>query len=356
MNILHIISASNVVDGISTVLLCLSAEQRKLGHNVKVINIRNNANHIDGFENISDSNRLIDSISAGYTDIVVFHSVYYMAYVKIAASLKHKNIPYLIQLHGALSKKNYSKGFIKKWIANLLFFKKFIKQASAIIYLNQGELNHSIVPAINPVARILPNGCYLPVSPPAIEETARFSIIYLGRIDKHHKGLDILFEALNRLNKNDRQSLTIDFYGTGKEKDMAWFTEKLSQFSDLAKYHGAVYGDDKIAALKTHNAIILTSRYEGMPMGILEALSLGLPCIVTEQTNMADVVIHHDCGWVAELNACSITNTILQAQERYRKDKQLLSANARIAASCYSWPKIAQQSIEYYQTVIDTLH
>ena len=35
---------------------------------------------------------------------------------------------------------------------------------------------------------------------------------------------------------------------------------------------------------------ILTSRYEGMPLTVLEALSCGCPCLITSQTNMEDLI------------------------------------------------------------------
>lgn len=59
-------------------------------------------------------------------------------------------------------KENYKKGKFKKYIANLLFFNKFLKGAKSVIYLNQGEYSNSLVKSINPRSVIIPNGCYLP--------------------------------------------------------------------------------------------------------------------------------------------------------------------------------------------------
>lgn len=35
---------------------------------------------------------------------------------------------------------------------------------------------------------------------------------------------------------------------------------------------------------------IQTSRHEGMPMGLLEALSIGVPCLVTVGTSLGHII------------------------------------------------------------------
>ena len=353
MNILHIVGVKQHVNGVSTVASCLSREQRKLGHNVRVVNIITTADEICYLEKIHDIHTFIDNITPENTDIVIFHSLYFMEYIKIASSLKHKKIPYLIQLHGALSKQNYKKNFLKKWIANQLFFKKFIKSASAIIYLNNHEITNSIVPSINSDTIILPNGCYPPRQKTDNKATQPFKLLYLGRIDKHHKGVDKLLDSLALLKKQGIRNFSIDFYGRGEQKDMKWFKGQLAGIADIARYHGAVFGEEKSDALATHNAMILTSRSEGMPMGILEALSFGLPCIITPQTNMADVIAKYECGWITPLDHTIIANTILTAQKQYSVSHAILSANAKAAASHYDWQNVALESIKRYQSIID---
>lgn len=52
--------------------------------------------------------------------------------------------------------------------------------------------------------------------------------------------------------------------------------------------HGGVYDSDKETILLNSDFFILTSRFKGHLMGLIEALSYGLFCLVTEGSNMAD--------------------------------------------------------------------
>lgn len=53
--------------------------------------------------------------------------------------------------------------------------------------------------------------------------------------------------------------------------------------------------------------------FEGMPMGILEAASYGLPCLITEGTMLGESVKKYDAGWVAQTNAESIAEHLKTA-------------------------------------------
>ena len=57
---------------------------------------------------------------------------------------------------------------------------------------------------------------------------------------------------------------------------------------DIVFYHyGAVFGKVKEKVLLDNDFFILTSRLEGHPMALIEALSYGLPCLVTQGSRLS---------------------------------------------------------------------
>lgn len=352
MNILHIANIGSSANGIGSVLICLEKEQRFLGHNVKVVSLRENKIYKDTqiihIDNLVEFQKEIVDFQP---DIAVFHSLYYTEYLRFAKYLNNKKIPYLIMLHGALSKENYKKSHWKKFIANLLCFNRFIKQAKSIIYLNQAEYNNAIVPKINPNYMIIPNGCNLPENVTLHTINDRIEILYLGRIERMPKGLDILIETLKVLKQEKANKFVhISFYGDNLDKqELEWFKTARGTLEDICNFYGSAYGEEKDKAYRNTDIFILTSRYEGMPMGVLEALSYGKPCLITPQTNMADIINKYHCGWVTDLSPQAIAETIVKACEEYREKAESFFNNSLSASKVFSWKEIAKKSIEEYR-------
>lgn len=355
MRILHITPIGKLKEGIGSVLCKLAPSQEKCGHQVKVISVfKNEVYHDLKIEQVANVDDFILTVSNFKPNVVVFHSVYYMPYVKFGRVLKSLGIPYLVQMHGALSNENYAKSHFKKWLANTLFFNNFLCGANAIIYLNKTERNNCIINKKNPQSIIIPNGCdNIPFSNllKPIEKT--IDILYIGRIDMIHKGNDKLIEAVLILKNDNYKNCKLSVYANPNDPDLQIFKEKIAGLEEYIEYKGGIYGPAKEDRLKKADIFILTSRYEGMPMGILEALSYGIPCIVTPGTNMSDDIKDAKAGWVAPFDSEEIAKTIKKAVDEYYIHSNQFRMNAHNLAAKYDWQKIAKDSIISYQSVIN---
>lgn len=348
MNIIHFYPLSNRPNGIKTVLEELSRWQKIAGNIVTIYSIRSG----NEYECVNTPQKFINEIEKKSPDIVVFHSLYFPIYIPFAFILRCKKIPYLIELHGALSEQNYKKNYFKKKLSNILCFNKFLKGANSIIYLNENEYKKSIVKNINPQCTIIPNGCnnVINLNPRNIQNERPISIVYLGRIAKIHKGLDLLLQAITYLRNNEMQNkVRFEFYGNGHKQEIEWFVEQISTLSDIAQFKGVVMGDSKDRVLREADLFILTSRYEGMPMGVLEALSYGLPCILTYETNMAEEISKAKAGWITSLNPEDIAKTIMAAVEETHNEYPILRNNALNLSRKYNWLTIAEESVIKYR-------
>ena len=148
----------------------------------------------------------------------------------------------------------------------------------------------------------------------------------------------------------EKNHIYFNFYGKGFKKDMEILDYYLSKISSVAKYYGVIYGDDKYKILSQNDIFILTSRFEGMPMGILEALSLGVPCFVTKETCMGEWIEEHNCGFVNK-NKDDLFNDLKQFIKNYSKESTLYKENALKCANNFYWGNIMQLYKEKYQII-----
>lgn len=346
MKILHIAHIGTIVEGIGTTLNSIVNLQIALGCHVKVISFYKNKI----YENLSvitmnKTSQISQYIIDWKPDIVIFHGVYFYSYAVCAKKLKKIGIPYVVQLHGALSQYNMQKNRIKKSLAIFLFIKEFLKNAVSIIYLSKDEYLRSIVPNINKSFRIIPNGCLASNVSFYKKEVSVVEIVFIGRIDYIGKGLDLLLESLYQI-RDPIIPFHVSLYGTGTSSDVKKLCAALEKLSYWVSYMGEIYGNDKVEVLKRSDIFILTSRSEGMPMGILEALSYGLPCIVSPETNMANLIIDHEAGWRTELNSRDIVNTINIALREYSNNSIKYRMNAFSLAKEFSWSNAANKSVQ----------
>jgi len=354
MKILHIAPIGHHAEGIGTVLQELVPIQISLGMDVRIITPLENHTYKElPITTVINKQAFIRYIGNWTPDIVIFHSVYCLQYALFYRILEACNIPYLIQLHGALSEENFRKNNIKKRIALYLWIRRFISHAKSIIYLNLAEYKKSVVPRINDQHLILPNGCTLQENVDLYKDVGEFvKLIFIGRIAYTHKGLDVLIDALKILDEKNVGSYQVCFYGNEDDIDVARLKVDIKSLPNVL-YGGGVYGDIKNKVLTNADIFILTSRYEGMPMGVLEAWTYGIPCILTEGTNMVKEQSDTDCYWFTDLDSNSIAETIIRAISQYRENPYRYRKGSIVESQKYEWKNIARASVNMYAAFTD---
>lgn len=332
IRILHISDyAKNRPNGIKSVLEeLLPVQKEKI--KVSMINLRKNEN--SSIQNLKSY------------DLVIIHGVYNLKYLFIAEKLIKYKIPYIIVPHCSLTKISLQQSRLKKKIFNILA-NRFYKKASAIGFLNKEEEEASIL--VNKKSIYLPNGVHLPSDITKKNKSEKISIMYLSRIDIYHKGLDLLIESI-KLIKDELifKNIQINIYGDGRKDSMEYLYKEIAS-NDLSKiisYKGRVEGENKDIAFRENDIFILTSRFEGFPMAVLEALSYGIPCILTEGTNMKSMIEKYDSGWISKTEVKDIANTILKGIDKYKKD--IYNKNTLSNAKDFEWKNIALQHLETY--------
>lgn len=128
------------------------------------------------------------------------------------------------------------------------------------------------------------------------EPSSPLRIAFVGRLEPEAKGCDLMLEALARPNWRDRDfHLTV--FGTGRsEQGVKALAASLPLGSRVA-FAGHV--SDITAIWRDYHVLLLPSRYEGMPLAIVEAMWCGRPCIVTDVAGHREFVADGVTGFVA---------------------------------------------------------
>lgn len=282
-------------------------------------------------------------------DLVVFHGFYHFDMIALYKRLLKAHIPYILVPHCALTREAQNNKKLKKIAGNLVFFNRFVRNATAIQCLSQWEYDRSTV---KPPKYISTNGIYLPERKKEGFGAEGVTFAYIGRLDIPQKGLDLLLEAVEKTAGFLRDHhCTISVYGPSvKESDRVLqdtITEK--QIADLVFLKGPVFGAEKEKALLDADVFLQTSRFEGMPMGILEAMSYGLPCLVTRGTTLGETIARYEAGWSCDTDADAIAAQLQRAVEEKDTYPAKSAAAVRCAESEFAWDAIAQNAIAAYQ-------
>jgi glycosyltransferase involved in cell wall biosynthesis len=285
-------------------------------------------------------------------DLVVFHGIYMYRYIDLSKQLLRLNIPYIIVPRVSLTDGAQRSKKIKKTLGNLLFFKRFIKNSTRVQYLTENECVESR--RFKKESFIVGNGIKLPQGIIARQTEQPVKITYLGRYAIDHKGLDLLIEAINSIKEIlTSKNVCVDMYGSDSSAGQKFLLNKIKLYSleEIVKVNSPIFGNQKADVLNNTDIFIATSRYEGHPMAVIEAMAYYIPCIITKGTNMLEELINYDAGWETNLDVDHIASTILKALD----DKMILEkgSNARrlVEERC-TWNIIANQTIAEYEKLI----
>lgn len=352
MKILHIAHiSSDLCNGVCVVVPKHVMSQEEFA-DVMFWNISNEIiQEVDCQINVGSTQNISEIISQkGGLNLVVFHEAYRKEYLTIYRELVKYKIPYIIIPHGELAVEAQKKKWLKKFVANLLLFNRFFKKAAAIQCLSLRELENT---NFGNSKFIGTNGILLPDVVKEGFNKSEQKILYIGRLDMYHKGLDLLLDAVQLIADFMREQICkVYIYGPDIKGRYDNLLRKIEEnnIQDIVVLNREIVGAEKEKEILNADFFVQTSRFEGMPMGILEALSYGLPCLVTEGTTLGEIIEKADAGWYAYNTKESIAEKMKEAISF--DNKEVKSYNARkLVAEKFVWNKISSETVKKYKEI-----
>jgi glycosyltransferase involved in cell wall biosynthesis len=234
-------------------------------------------------------------------NIYIIHGCYSWPMVSYFLTLVLSGSRFYWCPHGSLQKNTLKNGYVKKCLFHLFISSFLYFFSQGVIYVSAQERLRS--PRIFwGKSVVITNGLETISDQSVLAEVTRpREFAYVGRLDPFHKGLDRLAEWGAPL------GAALNVFGPLNDTIQ-------SQFPSL-NFRGPIYGDDKIRLLMDVRALVMLSRYEGLPVVAIEALRSGTPLILTDECNMSDVINKYKCGFIVNsqkelLSACSYLSSL----------------------------------------------
>ncbi len=188
---------------------------------------------------------------------------------------------------------------LPRWLPARGLYRALYPRADAIVCPSQpiAEELQSMAPSVRGLLAVIAN----PVDVDTLRRRALpirrtpgvgLRLVAVGRLTRQ-KGLDRLVEILPLL----PHDLHLDVLGDGAERPGLEARLAALGLSERVTFHGfTTYAASWIAGA---DALVLPSRWEGLPNVVLESLALGTPVVASDEANVAEVAARAVAGCVA---------------------------------------------------------
>lgn len=283
--------------------------------------------------------------------LVHLHGGWQPEFHAAARVLAARGLPWVVTPHGAYRAQVLRQGWLKKRVYLALRDGPLLRRARAVHVFSAREAAELLerVPAARTV--VLPNGVDpAELAPRTLDATPRDAadFVYCGRLAEHTKGLDVLLDAWAlHLARGGRGSLALVGDGPDRERLRA----RAATLGPHARvtFHGERFGAEKLALLRAADVFLHPSRHEGMPVAVLEAAALGLSCVLSDETNLAESFARRDAGVRLALNdAAQLARALADCELAARAGRLALrGANARaLVLAEHDWRILAARAAE----------
>lgn len=126
----------------------------------------------------------------------------------------------------------------------------------------------------------------------------KLHLLFLGLLGDR-KGIFDIIRAIGEHKKEFQDRLIFKIGGNSHEKELIAAIKQYG-LENFVKFEGWVSGDKKIDLLNWADAYILPSYNEGLPIGILEAMSYGCAIIASPVGGIPEVVVEGQNGIIVE--------------------------------------------------------
>lgn len=152
------------------------------------------------------------------------------------------------------------------------------KKANAFVFQTE-DIKNFFEDSIRKRAAVIPNFIEKRVLKEELCSEKRNSFVTCARLDDNQKNQTALIKAFYEFSKTN-ESYKLEFYGDGPDRKK--YEQLIAELNmqDKIILHGRI--NNPMSEVKKCKFFVFSSKYEGMPNALIEAMAYGMPCIATD--------------------------------------------------------------------------
>lgn len=287
-------------------------------------------------------------------DLLHVHGVW--NYTNWNASLQARNLgkPYIISTRGMLDAGSMTHKSWRKRVAYTLLERDNLNAASFLHASSQAEAEAIARYALETKVFVLANGIEVPDESllPPLSFRKRFNleggeslIVFLGRIHPT-KRLDLVSAAFAQVLKTIPTARLV-IAGPNENNFRQHLAPYFNSIERSVHWLGEVGQEEKWSLLREADALVMCSDSESFGLSVIEALSAGVPVVVTRTCPWAELETE-GCGYWVPQEAFAIADALTKILTNQPAAKIMGERGKALSTAKYRWEGIAKQMAEYY--------
>jgi glycosyltransferase involved in cell wall biosynthesis len=255
-------------------------------------------------------------------------------------------VPYVFHLHSgefSVFAEKECGPFARWWIRSTL------ASAHSVIALTSSWRN--ALEAIVPNARIivLGNPTYVPEKLAPLKNEP-FHVVFLGRLREKKGVFDLIKAVPNVLIHLPKVKFTLA--GDGDLESVEELAQELG-VRDSVRLPGWIEGESKDILLASADVLVLPSYYEGLPICLLEAMSIGVPIVATNVGGIPELLENGKCGFIVSPgDVGALASSLVCALSDRGTAEQMRTRAFMRAVDTYSSQAIIDQLVKIYKEAV----
>jgi glycosyltransferase involved in cell wall biosynthesis len=285
-------------------------------------------------------------------EIVHLHGAFNVWNTLVSRMLRR---PYVFSPHSGYDPVSLRRSAARKRVYGVLFERGMLTRAALVVVLTEVELAQLRAYGVRAPAMVIPNGVSPPPEP---NDGAAFRAelgvgpetplaVFIGRLDVYRKGLDVLVRAVSSVPGWHLALVGPRFRDVRRLETMMEELRVVDRVHLVGPRHAAKLHE----ALAGADIFVLTSRWEGLPMSLLEALSFGKPAVVSPAVDELVPIAASGAGWAADEEG--LPAALQEAAAERLRGFEIRGRAARRLAERYDWDSVARALEGAYERARD---